>query len=152
MEARRQEEEGGKAQAGACVLNKILKPPPILVPMGWRELLAAAGPVLYVLLGLSLYGVYLLLYGLFLLRREGRVEPGVAEGLAHLAQLAPLVGLLGTTFGMIRAFLALGGEGSSAHLARGIAEALVNTGLGLLVAVVSYAGYAFFSGRRDERP
>ncbi len=117
--------------------------------MGWRELLLAAGPGVYLLLVLSLYGVYLLLYGFFLLRREGRVEPGVAEGLGHLAQLAPLVGLLGTTFGMIRAFLALGGEGSSALLARGIAEALVNTALGLLVAVVSYAATPSFPGGRD---
>lgn len=116
--------------------------------MSVPELFAAAGPVLWVLGALSVYTVYLLLYASFLLRREGRVEAGIMDRLEGLAQLAPLVGLLGTTWGMIRAFLALGGEGSPEGLAKGIAEALVNTGVGLLVAVVAYGGRVFLGGRR----
>jgi len=116
--------------------------------MDWPELLRAAGPVFWSLVALSVYALYLLLYASFLLRREGRVEAGVLDRLEGLAQLAPLVGLLGTTWGMIRAFLALGGEGSPEGLAKGIAEALVNTGMGLLVAVVAYGGRVFLGGRR----
>ncbi|WP_105318322.1 MotA/TolQ/ExbB proton channel family protein [Thermus tenuipuniceus] len=116
--------------------------------MDWGEVLAVAGPLFWVLAALSVYVGYLILYASFLLKREGRVEAGVLDRLEGLAQLAPLVGLLGTTWGMIQAFLALGGEGSPEGLAKGIAEALVNTGMGLLVAVVAYGGRVFLGGRR----
>ncbi|WP_243028018.1 MotA/TolQ/ExbB proton channel family protein [Thermus albus] len=116
--------------------------------MGFGELLVSGGPILWLLLLLSLYTVYLLLYASFLLRREGQVEAALLERLEGLAQLAPLVGLLGTTLGMIRAFLALSGQGDPQGLAKGIAEALVNTGMGLLVAVVAYGGRVFLGGRR----
>jgi len=116
--------------------------------MVWRELLGAAGAVFYLLLGLSVYTLYLLLYAWFLLRREGRVEEALLDRLWDLAQLAPLLGLLGTTLGMIRAFMALSGEPNGTLLAKGVAEALVNTGMGLLVAVVAYGGRTFLSGRR----
>lgn len=116
--------------------------------MGWQDLLRAAGPVFYLLLGLSVYTLYLLLYASSLLRREGRVEEALLDRLWDLAQLAPLLGLLGTTLGMIRAFMALSGEPNGALLAKGVAEALVNTGMGLLVAVLAYGGRTFLSGRR----
>ena len=116
--------------------------------MGFREVVVSGGPVLWLLLLLSLYTVYLLLYASFLLRREGQVEAALLERLEGLAQLAPLLGLLGTTLGMIQAFLALSGQGDPQGLAKGIAEALVNTGMGLLVAVVAYGGRLFLGGRR----
>ena len=111
-------------------------------------ILRALGPVLWLLLGLSVYVLYLVLYASFLLRREGHVEEGLLHRLEGLAQLAPLLGLLGTTWGMIQAFLALSGQGDPQGLAKGIAEALVNTGMGLLVAVVAYGGRVFLGGRR----
>jgi len=116
--------------------------------MSWAELVWAAGPVFYLLLALSAYTLYLLLYASFLLRREGRVEEALLDRLWDLAQLAPLLGLLGTTLGMIQAFMALSEQPSGALLAKGIAEALVNTGMGLLIAVVAYGGRTFLSGRR----
>ena len=116
--------------------------------MGALDLLRASGPVLWVIVLLSIYTVYLLLYASFLRKREGRVEEGVLERLEGLAQLAPLVGLLGTTLGMIQAFLALSGAGDPQALARGIAEALVNTGAGLAVAVLAYGGRVFLGGGR----
>ncbi|MDM7325460.1 MAG: MotA/TolQ/ExbB proton channel family protein [Thermus sp.] len=116
--------------------------------MRFGELLSAGGPILWVLFFLSLYTVYLILYASFLLRREGEVEAALLERLEGLAQLAPLVGLLGTTLGMIRAFLVLASRGNPEELARGIAEALVNTGMGLLVAVVAYGARVFLGGRR----
>ncbi|WP_231291403.1 MotA/TolQ/ExbB proton channel family protein [Thermus sp. CCB_US3_UF1] len=102
----------------------------------------------WVLVVLSVYVFYLLLYALFLLQREGKVEPSLLLRLEGLAQLAPLVGLLGTALGMIQAFLALSGEGNPQGLAKGIAEALVNTAMGLLVAVVAYGGRVFLERGR----
>lgn len=112
------------------------------------DVVSAAGPIFLLLLLLSMYVLYLVLFAAFLLKREGQVEAVVLERLEGLAQLAPLVGLLGTTWGMIRAFLALSGQGDPQGLAKGIAEALVNTGMGLLVAVVAYGGRIFLGGRR----
>ncbi|WP_038058617.1 MotA/TolQ/ExbB proton channel family protein [Thermus amyloliquefaciens] len=112
------------------------------------NVLRAGGPILWVLAALSVYVGYLVLYASFLLRKEGRVEEGLLYRLEGLAQLAPLVGLLGTTLGMIQAFLALAGEANPEGLAKGIAEALVNTGMGLLVAVVAYGGRVFLGGGR----
>lgn len=61
------------------------------------------------------------------------------RALAVVASCAPLMGLLGTIFGMIRAFqtVALSGEalGRTELLARGIYEAMITTAAGLLVAI-----------------
>ena len=57
--------------------------------------------------------------------------------LATIANIAPLLGLLGTVIGMIEAFhiLAAVGSGSPATLGGGISEALITTAAGLSVAV-----------------
>jgi biopolymer transport protein ExbB/TolQ len=57
--------------------------------------------------------------------------------LATTASTAPFVGLLGTVFGIINSFKAMGSEGSAgiSAIAGGIAEALYMTGLGLVVAI-----------------
>jgi biopolymer transport protein ExbB len=70
------------------------------------------------------------------------------------ATLAPLLGLLGTVVGMIEAFEAIGsgqaaGAAKSEALAHGISLALMPTGFGLAVAVVSVAFYYYFLGRID---
>ncbi|MGE3182106.1 MAG: MotA/TolQ/ExbB proton channel family protein [Phycisphaerae bacterium] len=70
------------------------------------------------------------------------------EYLNILGNLGPLLGLLGTVWGMIEAFGALGGSGSSAdELGNGISKALVNTALGLVLAIIGLAFYGVCRNR-----
>ena len=75
------------------------------------------------------------------------------RGLAAIAHLSPLLGLLGTVLGMIGAFMEL--EGAGAHvdpalLAGGIWEALLTTAFGLAIAIPSMAAYYFLEGEVDR--
>lgn len=75
-----------------------------------------------------------------------RYERGLAF-LGTLGNNAPFVGLFGTVLGIIRAFSDLSGnlgQGSQAVMA-GIAEALVATGVGLLVALPAVAAFNAFT-------
>ncbi len=67
--------------------------------------------------------------------------------LATAAAIAPFVGLLGTVWGIIDAFLALGNAGSASLRAvgPGIAEALFTTALGLFAAIPAAVAYNYFS-------
>lgn len=73
--------------------------------------------------------------------------------LSTIASIATMVGLLGTTIGMIRAFKAtgtrVGGVIDAQSLAVGISEALVNTAGGLLTAIVGIVAYNFFVNKVD---
>ncbi len=67
--------------------------------------------------------------------------------LATAAAVAPFVGLLGTVWGIIDAFLALGSAGSASLRAvgPGIAEARFTTALGLFAAIPAAVAYNYFS-------
>lgn len=70
--------------------------------------------------------------------------------LATIAQIAPLLGLLGTVLGFVTVFHALQIAGLNAHvadLAGGIWQALDCTAAGLAVSIPSYAGYNYLVGR-----
>lgn len=73
--------------------------------------------------------------------------------LSTIASIATMVGLLGTTIGMIRAFAATGNvEGGvidATALAQGISEALVNTAGGLLSGILGIFFYNFFVNKVD---
>jgi len=71
--------------------------------------------------------------------------------LATVASLGTLVGLIGTVFGMIRSFSALGAGGApnAAELSVGISEALINTALGITTSALSILFYNFFTTRID---
>jgi biopolymer transport protein ExbB len=71
--------------------------------------------------------------------------------LGTIAAISPLLGLLGTVSGMIRAFTAITtqGVGNPAILAGGISEALITTAAGLAVAIPSLIAYRFLRGRVD---
>ncbi len=77
--------------------------------------------------------------------RLGRFE----EGMSAVAATTPLLGLLGTVFGIIKAFnvISAGGIGNPSLLASGISEALSATAAGLLAAVVSYIAYKYIDGK-----
>lgn len=70
--------------------------------------------------------------------------------LALISNVAPMMGLLGTVGGMIKAFNAIassGGQANPAELAVGISEALLTTMLGLSVAIPTTAAFAFLRNR-----
>lgn len=72
--------------------------------------------------------------------------------LGTIAAISPLLGLLGTVFGMIEVFtnLAAHGTGDVGNLAGGISMALITTAAGLVVAIPSLMFYRYFRGRVDE--
>jgi biopolymer transport protein ExbB len=72
--------------------------------------------------------------------------------LSTIASIATMVGLLGTTIGMIRSFAAMATQGApnAAELAKGISEALVNTALGLFAAILGIVAYNFFVNKVDQ--
>lgn len=71
--------------------------------------------------------------------------------LGTMAVAAPLVGLLGTVWGIMRAFhdMALVGSAAPTVVAGGIAEALITTAVGLVVAVPSLIAYNHFVRRMN---
>jgi biopolymer transport protein ExbB len=72
--------------------------------------------------------------------------------LSTIASIATMCGLLGTTIGMIRAFTALARAGApdAIQLSIGISEALINTALGLLAAIIGIVAYNFFVTKVDN--
>jgi biopolymer transport protein ExbB len=91
--------------------------------------------------------------------REALEEAGLVEVprleeklslLATIAQLAPLLGLLGTVLGFIQVFGQVEHEGLSAHvglLSKGIWQALICSAAGLAVAIPAHAGYNYLVSR-----
>lgn len=69
-----------------------------------------------------------------------------------ISQAAPMLGLLGTVSGMIKAFGTLGreGMGDPAKLASNISEALVTTASGLVIALPAIFAYFYFRDRLTE--
>ncbi|WP_027157691.1 MotA/TolQ/ExbB proton channel family protein [Methylobacter luteus] len=74
------------------------------------------------------------------------------NALGTIASIAPLLGLLGTVFGMIEVFsgIMIHGVGDPNALAGGISVALVTTAAGLTVAIPSLIFYRYFERLVDE--
>jgi biopolymer transport protein ExbB len=75
------------------------------------------------------------------------------SAMATCANIAPLLGLLGTVAGMIKAFAqiqALEGLVSPSDLAEGIGNALVTTAAGLTVAIPTLVAYNYFVSRVEN--
>ena len=71
--------------------------------------------------------------------------------LATIGATAPFVGLLGTVVGVINAFAGIGAQGSAGlgAVSSGISEALIETALGLVVAIPAVWLYNYFTGRLE---
>jgi biopolymer transport protein ExbB len=72
--------------------------------------------------------------------------------LATVGSTAPFVGLLGTTMGIVNAFtgMAQTGSGGLSAIGAGIAEALITTAFGLLVAIPAVWAYNYFQIKIDN--
>jgi biopolymer transport protein ExbB/biopolymer transport protein TolQ len=89
-------------------------------------------------------------------RQAQREVQSLKRGLGILATVgstAPFVGLLGTTMGIVNAFqlMAEAGSGGLGTISAGIAEALITTAFGLLVAIPAVMAYNFLQGWVDGR-
>lgn len=85
--------------------------------------------------------------------REANKMKRSLRPLSVIAAVSPLLGLLGTVYGMIDAFQktsASGGTAKTAMLAEGIYEALVTTAAGLTIAIPTLLLYQFLLGRVDR--
>lgn len=86
-------------------------------------------------------------------RREVKRLSANLRPLVVVAMIAPLLGLLGTVWGMIQAFTAIAltdGLGKPEVLAEGISQALITTAAGLAVAIPTQALYYYFRARIDR--
>lgn len=81
----------------------------------------------------------------------GRLERGL-NVLATTANVAPLLGFLGTVTGMINSFDALAKQGLSnpGAVAAGISEALITTATGLIIAIPIQLAYNYFATRINK--
>lgn len=94
--------------------------------------------------------------------REAVEEAGLAEVplleerlnlIATIAQIAPLLGLLGTIIGFIEIFQQLQGSGLYGHfseLSKGIWQALICSAAGIGVAIPAHAGYNYLVSRINK--
>lgn len=94
--------------------------------------------------------------------REALEEAGMQEVpkleeklnvIATVAQIAPLMGLLGTALGFIDIFEVMEQNGQFAHaslMAGGVWKALIATALGLAVAIPCYIGYNYLVSRVNQ--
>jgi biopolymer transport protein ExbB len=84
--------------------------------------------------------------------REATILEKNVSILSTIANLTPLLGLLGTVSGMIKTFnaISVAGIGNPAPLAGGIAEALITTATGLCVAIPTLVCYRFLRDKANS--
>jgi biopolymer transport protein ExbB len=89
-----------------------------------------------------------------IMESEGSRQAGRMQNMIHylldLSAVAPMVGLLGTVIGMLKAFNSVAFDLAKARpmeLAGGVAQALITTIAGLIVAIPAMMAYSWFRGR-----
>jgi biopolymer transport protein TolQ len=84
--------------------------------------------------------------------REGEVLENYLPFLATVGSVSPYIGLFGTVWGIMHAFLGLSGaqQATLAMVAPGIAEALIATALGLFAAIPAVIAYNRFTTEADR--
>lgn len=72
--------------------------------------------------------------------------------LGAIAMLSPMLGLLGTVLGMIKAFeeISQQGTGNPSVVANGISEALLSTAAGLIVGLLALLSYHYLKGKIEK--
>jgi len=86
-------------------------------------------------------------------QQELRMAEKYLPTLATIANISPLLGLLGTVIGMIKAFMvveSMGNKVSASLLAGGIWEAMLTTAFGLSVAIPTLMFYHYFTNQANE--
>lgn len=80
-----------------------------------------------------------------------RLEKGI-DYLAITASVAPMLGFLGTIFGVIRIFYDISKSGvlDISTISNGLYEKMICSGTGLLVGIIAYAGYSLLNNRIDK--
>jgi len=89
----------------------------------------------------------------FIAQRELREMEKFLPSLSSICQISPLLGLLGTVTGMIKAFMVIqqyGGKVNAQVLAGGIWEAMLTTAMGLIVAIPSMLAYNYFNSKINK--
>jgi biopolymer transport protein ExbB len=88
------------------------------------------------------------IFALYRMKLQGLLNKHLSV-FGTLAFIGPLLGLLGTVLGVIRAFrdLALSGSGGPSIVAAGIAEALIATAIGIALAVTAALLYNYFTAK-----
>jgi len=85
--------------------------------------------------------------------RQAESIQGQTQYLLDVAAVAPMVGLLGTVFGMLKAFGGVAREIASAQpvvLAAGVSQALITTAFGLMVGIPAMVFYAIFRRKASK--
>ena len=87
--------------------------------------------------------------------RQANILTRQINWLSDIGAIAPMIGLLGTVLGMMQTFMELAAgnfEGvKQMQMAGGIAQAMITTAGGLMLAIPSMAGYVFFRSRIQKR-
>ena len=86
-------------------------------------------------------------------QRQSESIQGQTQYLLDIAAVSPMIGLLGTVFGMLRAFSSVAHDIASAkpvNLAEGVSQALVTTAFGLIVSIPAMIFYAYFRRRATK--
>jgi biopolymer transport protein ExbB len=86
--------------------------------------------------------------------RQAEAIQGETQLLLDLSVIAPMLGLLGTVMGMLKAFGSVATDVASAKpvvLAAGVSQAIVTTIFGLLVAIPAMVAYAYFRRRASRQ-
>jgi len=82
--------------------------------------------------------------------REASILHQRVTWLSDIATISPMLGLLGTVFGMIRSFNVMANDVAATRpmlLAAGVGQALVATAAGLVIGIAAMAAYALFRSR-----
>lgn len=82
--------------------------------------------------------------------RQAETIQGQTQYLLDIAVVSPMIGLLGTVFGMLKAFSAVALDIAQAKpvvLAAGVSQALITTAFGLIVGIPAMVAYSFFRRR-----